>query len=283
MDPRTRWAQLFPSLEQSASEVAPVAAANADVFSAMDLTFTALSGATSALQATIQGGPPSLRTATQQLPAQAQFMADNAALFHRFRPAFKYFAQASAQLAPAEAAGLRALPQAPSLNSRLTATLASLQSFVDDGRTLPGLTLLTETAALIEPTIAFAAPAQTSCNYFALFFRNLASALSESDAVGSMLRVLAVVPPQLPNSEAGPSSAPANGPAASSIKGISAAQASLVDDSFLHSNPYPNTAAPGQPRECVAGNEVYLPGHTVIGNPSRIEQRSTERTRRVLP
>ena len=26
---------------------------------------------------------------------------------------------------------------------------------------------------------------------------------------------------------------------------------------FLHSNPYPNTAAPGQTQECEAGNENY--------------------------
>ena len=35
----------------------------------------------------------------------------------------------------------------------------------------------------------------------------------------------------------------------------------------LHFNPYPNTAAPGQTRECEAGNEVYAVGQQVIGNP----------------
>ena len=34
-------------------------------------------------------------------------------------------------------------------------------------------------------------------------------------------------------------------------------RASQTDDSFLHANPYPNTAAPGQVRECEAGNENY--------------------------
>ena len=35
---------------------------------------------------------------------------------------------------------------------------------------------------------------------------------------------------------------------------------------FLHYNPYPNTASPGQERECEAGNEVYTPGQVAIGN-----------------
>ncbi len=39
----------------------------------------------------------------------------------------------------------------------------------------------------------------------------------------------------------------------------------------LHSNPYPNTASPGQPRECEAGNEHYesTVGVTTIGNTPR--------------
>jgi hypothetical protein len=31
-------------------------------------------------------------------------------------------------------------------------------------------------------------------------------------------------------------------------------------------NPYPNTASPGQTRECEAGREQYLPNRVVIGN-----------------
>jgi hypothetical protein len=59
---------------------------------------------------------------------------------------------------------------------------------------------------------------------------------------------------QGPNSEGGPSSAPANGPIGN----------------YLHADPYPNTGAPGQPKECEAANETgpsqALPDHKVIGN-----------------
>lgn len=282
LNPQTRWAQLFPSLEQAAHEVAPVSVQQAQLFAFLDETFTPLSQATTSLQAAIAGGPPALKTATQQLPAQARFVEDSTALFHRFRPAFASLANASAQLAPAIKAGIPALRQTPALNTRLTTTLASLQRFVSDPRTMPGLKLLTNTANLLEPTIAYLEPAQTTCNYLALFFRNLSSALSESDVVGSALNVVALPLPQvLPNSEAGPSSAPANGPPAPANAPLS--QRSLEDDSFLHSNPYPLTAAPGQGGVCEAGNEVYIPGRKVIGRPPEIQQKTTEQTRRVLP
>ena len=37
-------------------------------------------------------------------------------------------------------------------------------------------------------------------------------------------------------------------------------------ENHLHTNPYPNTAAPGQPKECEAGNEPYIKGRTVTSN-----------------
>ena len=39
-----------------------------------------------------------------------------------------------------------------------------------------------------------------------------------------------------------------------------------TEDNHLHTNPYPNTASPGQPRECEAGNEPFIAGRTVLGN-----------------
>jgi len=66
--------------------------------------------------------------------------------------------------------------------------------------------------------------------------------------------VIALEAPDGPNNEGSPSSAPAN-------------DGSLDDANFLHSNPYPNTAAPSQsPVECEAGNEDYIAGQQVIGN-----------------
>ena len=258
-----------------------MATQQAGLFAGLDVTFTPLSQATGALQAAIAGGPPALRTATRELPAQAQFIDDSTELFRRFQPAFANLASASRQLAPAIDAGIPALREAPSLNGRLVDTLTDLERFAADPRTLPGLVLLTDTAQLLEPTIAFATPAQTTCNYLALTFRNLESTLSESDVVGSFLRIGILALPQLPNSEAGPSSAPADGPPAPA--GAPLTIKTLEDDSFLHSNPYPNTDAPGQTPECEGGNESYIKGRQVIGNDPGNQGLVTEKTKRVLP
>ena len=96
-----------------------------------------------------------------------------------------------------------------------------------------------------------------------LFFRNISSLLSEGDRNGTWQRFIIVTTPQGPNNEGGPSSAPANGP---------------TESNHLHINPYPNTAAPGQPRECEAGNEEFLRGKTVTSNVPSTQQPRTETT-----
>jgi hypothetical protein len=94
-------------------------------------------------------------------------------------------------------------------------------------------------------------PAQTTCNYITLWFRNIASHLSEGDKNGTWQRFIIIATPQGPNSEGGPSAKPADGP---------------TQDNHLHANPYPNTAAPGQTKECESGNEDFLVGRTIVGN-----------------
>jgi hypothetical protein len=114
-----------------------------------------------------------------------------------------------------------------------------------------GIKRLGETVTTLNPLLDFVTPAQTTCNYITLWFRNIASHLSEGDKNGTWQRFIIVATPQGPNNEGGPASAPADGPSV---------------DNHLHANPYPNTAAPGQTKECEAGNEDYLVGKTTIGN-----------------
>src|SRR5207244_11393438 len=89
------------------------------------------------------------------------------------------------------------------------------------------------------------------CAAARLGFRHVCSLLPEGDVHGTWQRFIITAPPTGPNSESGPSSAPANGP---------------TEANHLHANPYPNTAAPGQTRECEAGNEPYFAGKTTLGN-----------------
>jgi virulence factor Mce-like protein len=275
--PATHFDALFPALERAAREVAPVARQQADMFAGLDTTFSAWSEVRPQLQETISDGPAALDAATRELPAQAGFLRDSTELFRRLRPGFSHLAAAAPRLASAFGAGIPGLRGSPSLNGRLVDTLAALERFAADPRVAPGLTRLRDTADLLRPTIAFATPAQTTCNYLALFFNNLGSALSESDVVGSFLRFGIIALPQAPDSEAGPSAAPSK--AANGAFGP-ADQAPI--DSFLHSNPYPNTAAPGQVHECEAGNERYLKGRAVIGNEPGNQGTFSEATKRSL-
>ena len=290
--PRTAWADFFPALEQAASEVAPVAQTQADLFGALAVTFTTWASVSDALQETISEGPRALETATRELPKQRPFLANSEELFKRFRPAFAALSDAAPDLAVAFKVGAPALRGSPALNRRLTRTLGIVEEFGDDPRVPSALARITTTMQTLRPTLAFLTPAQTTCNYGTLFFRNLASLSSESDAVGSMLAVSPLALPLNPGSEGGPSAVPANGPPASVMREeleLTSTQATLYEDSFLHSNPYPNTAAPGQnPAECEAGNEQYVSGingrnQVAIGNPNTPDGLRTEKTVRVLP
>ena len=135
------------------------------------------------------------------------------------------------------------------------------RAFANDPVAPRGIKRLAETLETLDPTLQNLAPVQLQCNYITLWFRNVSSLLSEGDVHGTWQRFIIIATPGGPNNEGGPSSAPANGP---------------NSDNYLHSNPYPNTASPGQPKECEAGNEPYQAGRTVIGNPAGTQQAATE-------
>ena len=274
LDSRSKFAQLVPSLERAAREVAPVAGTNAALFVALDRTFGGFARVTGPLQQSIARGPAALDAATRALPASQPLLRDSTVLFHRLRPAFASLAGASVHLAPAWHQAIPSLRATPALAGQLDSTVRHLDALARDPRVNPGIDLLASTATILGPPIHFIAPAQTTCNYLSLFFRNIQQTFSEGDSIGSFLRFGILALPQNPNSEAGPSSAPANGPAVDRVK------EPLHEDSFLHSNPYPNTAAPGQPHECEAGNEKYIPGQQVIGNAPGLQPAKTEPTKR---
>jgi ABC-type transporter Mla subunit MlaD len=255
--PQTGLARFFTALGRGASEVAPVAEAQGELFANLDTTFSSLATVTRAIQDSIAGGPPSLDTATRDLPQQLPFLRNSELLFRRLRPGFAAFGQAAPDLAGTVTKGTPALQGSAGLDRRLSGALGSLQEFAQDPQVPMGLHQLDTAASLLRPTVAFVKPAQTVCNYLALFFTNGSAVLSEGDNIGTWQRFVIVAAPQLANSEAGPSTGPANGPQSTQP---------LSKNSFLHTNPYPNTAAPGQPRECEAGNEKYIPNQTVIGN-----------------
>jgi hypothetical protein len=225
------------------------------MFAALDRTFAAFARVSRPyIQETISKGPETLDTVTADLPALRPFLRDSARFFTALRPGAKALSETSPTIAAALRAGIPSLNESPKLNAQLPPTADALLAFQNSAGVFNGLDLLIDTNDLLKPAISFLAPAQTTCNYLTLAFRNLASSSGEDNGLGSWFNVIAFQPAEGPNSEAGPASAPANGP---------------LPLNHLHSNPYPNTAAPGQPEECEAGNEKYETGKTRIGNTPR--------------
>lgn len=250
--PDTGLARFVDALAAAASEVAPAAEAQASLFAHLDTTFSALAEvARPYIQETISESPPTQDVAIAQLPLQRPFLRNAAALMRELRPGTRLLPQTMPDVADALESGAAQLPRLPRLNRRLASLLDRVAVFGEQPAVRLGIERLTEGAGFLDETLHFAAPAQTACNYGTIFFRNVGSLLSEGDANGTWQRFIIIAAPEGPNSEGGPSNGPASGPGR---------------DNYLHTNPYPSTAAPGQARECEAGNEPYVAGRTAIGN-----------------
>jgi ABC-type transporter Mla subunit MlaD len=260
--PETNLRRFVGELGDAAAIVAPAAEAQAELFVNLDTTFRALREVSRPyIQDSISGGVPALDTAIRTLPVQRPFLRNAEGLFRELRPGAAALRTSAPTIADALEEGTRVLPRTPPFNRRLASLLEELETFAEDPMVPRGLNATTDTVEALDPTLDYLAPAQTVCNYLTLWFRNISSLLSVGDRNGTWQRFIIVATPQGPNNEGGPSSAPADGPSA---------------ENHLHTNPYPNTAAPGQPRECEAGNEPYAAGRTVIGNVPGRQQATTE-------
>jgi len=257
--PDTRLDRFFASLARAAEEVAPVAEEQASLFVNLDTTFSAwASVARPFLQETISESPPSEALAIHDFPLQRPFIRNSAAFFHELQPGVAVLPHAAPVLADAFEAGTAVLPKTKQMNSDLADVFEKLDEFGQDSGVRAGINQLTRLSSSLRPTLAFITPAEVTCKYGSILLRNVASLLGEGDSNGNYQRFLQVGAPldkftfELgKNNEAGPSSAPANGP---------------QTHNHVHVNMYPNTASPGQANECEAGNERYVTGQTTIGN-----------------
>lgn len=277
-DPNTRLGELFRALEQTAAAVAPVGQQQGQLFRNLATTFEAFDAiAIPYLQDTISGGPAALDTAIRSFPIQRPLLANAAGFFRDLQPGAAALRTSAPALATAFDVGTTQVRRAALLNDELALTLRSLQEFAQDPQVPLGIHGLRRTVEELTPTVNHLAGAQINCSYLALLFTNVASAESDS-AIGDQggwLRVLPVGTPGGDNSEAGPASAPANGP-------TTEAESTLAN--HLHANPYPLVGAKGQRGICMAGNEHYAPtvGQTLVGNPPGQAPTRTKRVPREL-
>jgi len=254
--PSTDFAGFWRALEALSATVAPVAETQANLFVALDQTFAAFARVSRPyIQETIEKSPGTLDVVNADLPALNPFLKSSERFFAALQPGAKALGETSPVIAAALHAGVPALNGSPVLNNQLQPTAEALVDFQEAPGVFNGLDLLIDTNRILKPSLSFITPAQTTCYYPTLLFRNLADANGQGNADGNWLNFISYEAPAGPNAESGPSSAPANGEDV---------------ENHLHFNPYPRTAAPGQDGVCEAGNQKYQPGKTVIGNTSKL-------------
>ena len=191
----------------------------ASLFVNLDTSFTALASvARPFIQETISESPPAEEVAIRDFPIQRPFLRNNAAFFKELRPGVATLPHSAPILADAFEAGSRTLPKTIPINSDLADVFDSLANFSEDPMVRQGVNQLTRLASSLKPTLSFLTPAQTTCNYFTLWFRNAASVLSDGDVHGTWQGSQAMAAPTVrdsnvygPNNEGEPSSGAANG------------------------------------------------------------------------
>ncbi len=261
--PATGLRELFIALDRASSQTASVADTNAAWYRELDKFFTDWAAVAPSIEAATVGGPPALAQAIHSLPFQASFQEKSTEFMRLLRPSAELLISVAPPLAHAVTVGAVNLNAATALNSELASAAKALQTFSENPIVPLALEDFTQTLQFGNPVLAGLAPAQATCNYLTLAFRNLASLTSENIGVGTLTRAALVLAPNGINNEGAPSSAPANGPSVEHGFGSSA----IIDNNHVHVNPYPNVSGPGQPRgNCEAGNEHYVQGKATIGN-----------------
>lgn len=263
--PQTDLRGLFVALDRAASQAAPVAQAQANQFTALDTFFTAFASVSRSLEAATREGPASLEQATRSLPFERPFIEKATEFMHLLRPSAAALRTVAPALGHGFAEGARNLRAAVALNSRLAESSEALAAFARNPLVNLSFEDFTQTLEAGNPLLQGLAATQANCNYVTLAFRNLASLETENVGVGTLARAGALLSPTGVNNEGYPSSAPANGPS-EEHKPPSTGTFDLRNN-HLHANNYPNVGAPGQPAVCEAGNEGYVTGQPVIGNP----------------
>ncbi len=253
-----------------AAALAPVSRAQGELYVRLDATLSALAGvARPGLQDLIRQTPPTFRAVIGDGPRIGAFARDASQLFADLRPAIATLPGGAQRLTAALRAGIRSLPATTSFDRQLVTLARALNRFGADPTAQAGLTRLTLASSSLTKPLAFLTPTQSTCNYITLFLRNLSSALSDNIGSGTVLRfVLVAIDNAIVGGEAAPASTPYT--STSTVGGNKHAP--------LHYDPYPNTAALGQPLECSAGKEPYSPNVAVIGNPTTNVGTATEQT-----
>jgi virulence factor Mce-like protein len=247
-NPQTALRGAIAGLNEAAGAAAPVSAQLGSLVDGAAATLRSLDAARDGLGGTLDRAPATISQATGDLHAMSPVLADAARLAQGLRPGADLLPRASRSLADVAQTGAPVLRRATHLGPDLEDLLKALGALARDPSTSVSVRKLTQVVASLGPTLAWANPFQTQCNYLGLWTRNASSTISEGDENGTWFRFI----PILQTDEFLQRATPAP---------------------QLHATPYGSATA----NECETGNEPYLPGQH-IGHPDGLQPDHTQLT-----
>ena len=188
--PSTDLAGFLNGLERLSGAVAPVAQTQANLFTNLNTTFSALASVAPSLQDTVSATPPAFQAVITQAPVIGPFLTNTASLLTQLNPSFKTLETSAPVVTNVFRTGAQNLPATIPFDRRLVSLSKTIGRFGQAPAVQQGLNSLSYTAKHLQQPLAFLTPVQATCNYVTLFLRNIASATSEHVPNGGFLDFL---------------------------------------------------------------------------------------------
>ncbi|MDQ6607731.1 MAG: MlaD family protein [Actinomycetota bacterium] len=250
-NPQTEITRFFNNTDTFTAVVAPLSQVNAQLFTDMARTFSAISRVPRNLEATIAESPSTLSVSTQSLRVQQPFLVDLATLGNQLTPATRELRAALPDINPALEAGATTLARTPVLNRGLQHVMASLRNLALSPGTNIAINALTATANTLNPMLRYLGPYVTVCNYFNYFWTYLADNVSETTSFGTSQRVLLKLANILQPNNVGIVGA------TTQVNGGGANLGLLGGNEYLHNQPYGAAIDTQGNADCETGQRGY--------------------------
>jgi virulence factor Mce-like protein len=188
-NPDTRLVRLLDETADVTRVLAPLSSTLARGFTGMADTFEALSRDPRALRDTIERSPGTLQVGVDSLPDTRPLLARLAGISDEVRATAAEVRTSVPAVNRALAAGTPVLKRLPAFTSDLEGSLRALRDLSKSPTTDITLGGLTDTMRTLNPTLRWAGPHVTVCNYFTYWWTFLADHLSDEDATGTVQRI----------------------------------------------------------------------------------------------
>lgn len=188
-NPDTRLVRLLDESADLTRVLAPLSDTLARGFTGMAETFEALSREPQALRDTIARSPATLDEGIRSLPDTRPLLARLAAISDEVRGTAREIRTSVPAVNRALAAGTPVLRRLPAFTSDLEGSLRALRDLARSPTTDITIGGLTDTMRTLNPTLQWAGPHVTVCNYFTYWWTYLADHLAEEDATGTVQRI----------------------------------------------------------------------------------------------